>query len=145
MPLQRLGVIAGTLIFLESCSSVGACYHIFKDPVLAITGVTGANSTLLASVTISEVTFGGQAVIDLPALIAAPAYGVDLISNTVLRCQIRCGFGMGEGSYAFTVTAPGYHEKRVSVTARYANFDGGCPSENSGSAQVTVSLEAATP
>lgn len=60
--------------------------------------------------------------------------------NGELRCDIPCGFGVLEGQYEFTVKAPGYLDHRVTTMASYRRFEGGCPSRNSGSTEITLSL-----
>ena len=74
----------------------------------------------------------------------APAFGISLV-NGELRCDTPCGFGVVEGPYEFTVKAPGYLDKRVTTMASYSRFDGGCPSSNSGSTEITVSLAPTPP
>jgi hypothetical protein len=98
----------------------------------------------LNSVTISDVVIRSRPIGDLGSLTQPPAVGMSLV-NGELRCDIPCGFGVLEGQYEFTVKAPGYLDKRVTTMASYSRFDGGCPSSNSGSTELTVSLAPTTP
>jgi hypothetical protein len=122
---------------------VGACDHTFEEPVLTLVRVEG-NSVLLNSVTISDVVIRSRPIGDLGSLTQPPAVGMSLV-NGELRCDIPCGFGVLEGQYEFTVKAPGHLDKRVTTMASYARFEGGCPSRNSGSTEISLSLAAIAP
>lgn len=138
-----LAPLAAAAIVLEGCDSVGACDHTFEDPVLTIVWVEGS-SMLLNSATISDVVIALQPVGNLGSLTAPPALGVSLV-NGELRCDVPCGFGIQEGRYEFTVKAPGYVNQRVTTMASYSQFEGGCPSRNSGSTEITLSLTPTAP
>jgi len=142
MIARCLAVLGAAVLAIEACDPVGACEHIYEAPVLKIAQVIGSNSTSLASVTISDVVVDGQVVQDLSRLTVAPSFGVSIVNGEV-RCQVACGFGVLEGTYEFTVKAAGYQDKRVSAAARYSVFEGGCPSRNSGSTEVSLSLDPA--
>ena len=137
--IERLRVLATAVILLQACDSVGACDHVYQDPVLTIQRVDGGSSGPLTAVSISDVLVAAQ-VVDPSRLITRPAFGLSLV-NGVLRCDLACGFGVVEGSYQFTVSAAGHSDRRVTATASYPKFDAGCPSRNSGSTQITVSLD----
>ena len=143
MKRRWLAPIVAAVIVLQGCDAVGACLHTFEDPVLTIVRVEGS-SVLLNSVTISDVVIALQPVGNLGSLTVTPAQGISL-GNGELRCDIPCGFGVLEGRYEFTVKAPGYLDQRVTTMASYSRFDGGCPSSNSGSTELTLSLAPTTP
>lgn len=143
MKCRWLGPLATALIVLEGCDAVGACLHSFEDPVLTIVRVEGS-SVLLNSVTISDVIVGLQPVGNLGGLTTPPALGISLV-NGELRCDVPCGFGVQEGRYEFAVKAPGYLDHRVTAMASYSRFEGGCPSRNSGSTEITLSLTPTAP
>jgi len=139
-----LATIAAAVVVLEACDSVGACDHTYEDPVLTIVRVEGSNAVSLTSVTISDVVVAFRPVGDLSSLTAPPAFGLSLV-NGELRCDIPCGVGVVEGRYEFTVKAPGYRDQRVTAMASYPRFEGGCPSRNSGSTEISVLLEPVAP
>jgi hypothetical protein len=143
MKRRWLAPIVAAVVVLEGCDAVGACLHTFEDPVLAIVRVEGTN-VLLTSVTISDVVIASQPVGNPGNLTAPPALGISLL-NGALRCDVPCGFGVAEGQYEFTVKAPGYLDQRVTTMASYSRFDGGCPSSNSRSTEITVSLAPTPP
>lgn len=138
-----LAPLAAAAIVLEGCDSVGACDHTFEDPVLTIVRVEGS-SMLLNSVTISDVVLGLQPVGNLGSLTTPPALGVSLV-NGELRCDVPCGFGIQEGRYEFTVKASGFLDHRVTAMASYSQVEGGCPSRNSGSTDLTLTLTPTAP
>lgn len=138
-----LSPIVAAVIVFEGCDAVGACLHTFEDPVLSIVRVEGS-SLLLTSVTISDVVVAFQLVGNPGSLTTPPAVGLSLVDGE-LRCDVPCGFGVQEGRYEFTVKAPGYLDHRVTTIASYSRFEGGCPSRNSGSTEITLSLTPAAP
>lgn len=143
MRRRWLAPLVAAAIVLEGCDAVGACLHSFEDPVLTIVRVEGS-SVLLNAVTIADVVIALQPVGNLGSLTAPPALGVSL-DNGELRCDVPCGFGVHEGRYEFTIKAPGYLDHRVTAMASYPRFEGGCPSENSGSTEISLSLVSAAP
>ena len=138
MKRRWLAPIVAAVIVLPGCDAVGACLHTFEDPVLTLVRVEGS-SVLLSSVTISDVVIALQTVGNLGSLTVTPAQGISLV-NGALRCDVPCGFGVQEGRYEFTVKAPGYVDQRVTTLASYRRFEGGCPSRNSGSTEITLTL-----
>jgi len=143
MRCRWLAPVVAAVIALEGCDSLGACDHAFEDPVLTIVRVEGS-SVLLNSVTIADVAIALQPVGNLGSLTTPPALGISLV-NGELRCDVPCGFGVQEGRYEFTVKAPGYLDHRVTAMARYSRFEGGCPSRNSGSTEITLTLTPTAP
>ncbi len=120
----------------------GPCIHTYEDPVLVIREVRGPQGILLSPVTISGLAFAGRLVEDLAQYATPPGFNVQVVPEG-LRCVVACGLGVSEGIYDLTVVALGYAPKVVRVDARYRNFDGGCPSSNSGSTEVAVVLQPA--
>ena len=139
MSVWRSGAIGWVAGLVVGCNAVGACEHVFRDPILRVVEVVGVNGTPIPSVTLVGVVVNGRAVEDLPRLTLAPSVGLTF-TDGLLQCQVACGFGVAEGTYEFTVGAPGFQDKRISKTARYKTFEGGCPSENSGSTDLSVVL-----
>jgi hypothetical protein len=139
-----LAMISAAVVILDACDSTGVCEHIYQDPVLTMVRVDGGNSGPLTSVTIFDVVVSGSPLADLSSLTTPPAFGVTRV-NGELRCALSCGFGVVEGQYEFTVKAPGYRDQRVTAMASYPHFEGGCPSRNSGSTEISVALDPAAP
>lgn len=142
--IRRFLATIAAVVVVDGCDSTGACEHIYEDPVLTIVRVDGGNSGPLTSVTISDVVVGTSPLADLSSLTASPAFGLTLV-NGELRCATSCGFGVLEARYEFTVKAPGYRDQRVTVMASYPRFEGGCPSRNSGTTEISVTLEPVAP
>lgn len=136
-------VVVGAVLSVGCEPGGGPCIHTYRDPVLAITAARdSASGARIASILVTDVAFGGrsQPVGSLLGL----AFGASTRSDTLV-CGIPCGFGTSEGQYTFSATAPGYAVAQVSVNARFARFDGGCPSSNSGSTEISVSLSRTQP
>ena len=122
------------------CAEPGAgpCVHTYRDPVLAITSVVDSESGgRIASILVTNVTISGRS--EPVGALLDVAFGASTRSDTLV-CGVPCGFGTSEGQYTFKAAAPGYTARQVSVNARFARFDGGCPSSNAGSTEVSVSL-----
>ena len=62
------------------------------------------------------------------------------MEGSMVRCELACGFGTSPGTYRFRLSAPGYVPERLTVTADYQEFHGGCPSWNDGGTRHTASL-----
>jgi hypothetical protein len=136
----RLVLVVPALRFGAGCAElgVGACEHTYRDPVLTISAATDAESG--ASITplqITAVAVGGQ--LQPIASLLATAFGARAVGDTIV-CDVPCGFGTSESRYALTAAASGYVARDVTTEARYARFEGGCPSYNSGSTRTTITL-----
>lgn len=143
MRLAAIRRLFGTTILTSSlagCRALGAgeCSHTFRDPVLAILAARDSATTApISPVGLTSFTLGGyptEGVIFLPNSV-----NVRLVGDTMV-CTIPCGFSNIEGHYTFRAGAPGYVPRTVSVNARYANFDGGCPSSSGGSTNASIAL-----
>lgn len=115
----------------------GPCVHQSIDPVLAITAATSTGGTPIPALRLTAITVDGR---PLPlGLLDASARNV-VVSDGGIDCTVACGFGTQEGTYRFIASAPGHQPTAVQVDARYAVFQGGCPSSSSGSTPVVVTL-----
>jgi hypothetical protein len=143
MPLAREvppALVATVLALTLGCQGFGAgpCEHTYRDPVLAVTAATDANSgARIAPLCITAVRVGGQA--QPVGYLLATAFGARAQGDTLV-CDVPCGFGTSEGRYAFTASAVGYEPRAAAVDARFARFEGGCPSFNEGSTRTSVAL-----
>jgi hypothetical protein len=98
------------------------------------------SGTPLADVFIESITINGRDLSDLSSLVNHPAVNLSL-DGARLRCRLPCGLGTEEGTWQMTVSAPGLQAKQFVIPVSYADFDGGCPSSNSGSTEVTLTLD----
>lgn len=138
-------VVVGTVLSV-GCTEPGAgpCVHTYRDPVLAITAAAdSASGARIASILVTDVALDGRSQ-PVGSLLLEVAFGASTRSDTLV-CGVPCGFGTSEGQYSFSATAPGYAVRQVSVNARFARFDGGCPSSNEGSTEISVSLSRTQP
>ncbi|WP_309672254.1 hypothetical protein [Gemmatimonas sp.] len=88
--------------------------------------------------TIRDVTIAGQPV-SVEELLRGPTRNV-VLDTDGLVCAKDCGFATTPGLYRLTVAAQGYVPLVVERDAKYARFQGGCPSFNEGSSVVQVQL-----
>jgi hypothetical protein len=133
-------LVATSLVLTFGCQEFGAgpCIHTYRDPVLAITAATNAaTGARIAPLFITGVTVGGQ--VQPVSYLLTTTFGVRAQGDTII-CDVPCGFGTSEGAYGFTASAPGYAARAITVNARFARFDGGCPSFNAGSTETSISL-----
>jgi hypothetical protein len=144
MPFPRRSrpvLVAICVVPAFGCQEFGAgpCEHTYRDPVLAVTAATDeASRAPVTPVFITGVTVGGQ--LQPPSfLLIPPAFGARAQGDTIV-CGVPCGFGTSEGRYAFVASAPGYAPRTIAVDARFARFDGGCPSFNEGSTRTAIAL-----
>lgn len=118
----------------------GPCSHEYRDAILQIKQVRDSQTQdALSSVVLTEFTIGGLSVA-LPTLIEQFADNVELVGDS-LRCTPPCGFGTTEGHYQFTSAAPGYTARVLSFDVAYEEFEGGCPSHNSGGLEIEIELD----
>lgn len=116
----------------------GPCVHTYRDPVLAVTAASdGATGARIAPLFVTGVTVRDRS--QPVSYLLAVSFGARAQGDTIV-CGVPCGFGTSEGPYSFVVSATGYAPRQVSVDARFARFDGGCPSFNEGSTEVSLSL-----
>lgn len=117
----------------------GPCEHTYLDPVLEIVRVTDAeDQTAIGEVALGHFSLDGNGV-EMARLAAGPAFGIEVEGQEII-CTVACGFGVEQGTYRFRVRAAGYAPLDASLDARYSEFNGGCPSSNSGGMRVAVEL-----
>jgi hypothetical protein len=136
----RPAVGAAALALTLGCQEFGAgpCEHTYRDPVLALTTATDAASgARITPLFLTAVSVGGQ--VQPIGYLLATAFGAREQDDTLV-CDVPCGFGTSEGRYAFTASAVGYAPRAIAVDARFARFEGGCPSFNEGSTRTSVAL-----
>ena len=135
--------IAGSVISCEQNESgiAGPCVHNYEDPILTIKSIEDAESgEQIPRITINEV-FIDSVRKDVSSLVRESSQNVTLQDSSIL-CDVPCGFGTETGRYEFTVHASGYEDTTMTKeNIRYENFDGGCPSSNSGSTIISFTME----
>jgi hypothetical protein len=137
-----LAVLVVSVVALQACGggaepTAGPCEHTYLEPILLIDAVTvEGETTPLSRVVITDLRLDGVAVasplLESSTGIVATADG--------LECSVPCGLQNTEGTYTFQLKAPGYVTRSASVQARYAVFDGGCPSSNNGGTHVSFTM-----
>lgn len=118
----------------------GPCVHEHRDPVFTITTAASPAGAPIPALRLESITLNGQPM--ALGLLDASARNA-VVSAGGIDCTVACGFAVTEGLYAFVASAPGYQATPVQVAARYATFQGGCPSFNSGGTAVVVTLQPA--
>ena len=142
----RLMLIVSTVGLISACEGLGAggCVHEFRDPLLRLqTATDSVTGRAIPRVAITNVSVDNHAFATSLVLTQLPNTRVTLIADT-LWCDVACGFGNMEGVWRFDLSAPGYRAQTFQLTARYARFDGGCPSFNAGSTSLTARLRSLT-
>jgi len=118
---------------------IGPCEHTILDPVIEIVDVFDENSGQnIEEFKITRALRDSQH-IELYTLINNVSFN-SVIYDSVLYCNSPCGFAAEEGEYQLTLSASGYGDTTVVIDARFAKFNGGCPSSNSGSTTVTCKM-----
>lgn len=133
------------LFFFIGCTpegeqgGIGPCVHIYKEPILHITSITNMiTGEPVSAFTITDVRVDGrtQNLFHLRSL----SYGV-VWYDSILFANVPCGFGTDEGVYHVTISATGFRDTVIQAAARYAVFQGGCPSSNSGGTRISFVLQ----
>lgn len=125
----------------EEEKEAGPCVHIYEDPILVIESVSNSRSPdTLSQVRIYDITVD-SARQDLTSLADDPSQNVSVQDSTIL-CTIPCGFGKKDGTYRFNARAEGYQDTTLAFEdVNYEIFNGGCPSSNSGSTEVSFEMK----
>jgi hypothetical protein len=119
--------------------TIGPCVHTYEDPIIHVDSVTNAqNGSLISTFQIREIIKDGNRV--QPEYIKIVSSNV-AVYDTMLVCNLPCGFGTDEGVYTLKVSAIGYRDTTVSIKAKYAVFKGGCPSSNSGGTRFSFKMQ----
>lgn len=124
---------------LKDGGGVGPCVHVYEEPILNVVSVTNsASGQQILAFQIVNATLDGRK-LD-PFQLKIESYNVAAY-DSLLVCNVPCGFGVGDGTYALRVRAPGYRDTTLNVTASYAINKGGCPSSSSGGTRFTFQLQ----
>lgn len=139
---NKMFIVAIALTSISGCKkegTVGPCEHTYKDPVIHIESVRDrqSNQQIQTFKVLQAVRDGNK---EHPYFLKIVSYNV-VTDDTALVCNSPCGFGTSEGTYALKVSASGYRDTTVVVTARYAVFNGGCPSSNSGGTSFSFQMQ----
>ena len=139
----QTALLAAALLALQACgggsrSTAGPCVHLYMEPIVLIDRVTVEGETgTISRVVITDLQRDGQPV-TLQALKVIT--GVEETAQGLV-CKLPCGLGTDDGTYTFQLTASGFAPRAVTVNARYAVFQGGCPSSNDGGTHVSAVMK----
>jgi hypothetical protein len=114
------------------------CVHSYRSGVVAVVAAQSAGTArAVPAVTLSGIKVDGQ-----PADVATMS-GLQnaVVAGSGVVCTLPCSLGTQEGRWEFTATAAGHVPRAASVDARYAVFQGGCPSYNDKGTEVRLTLE----
>ena len=136
------------MAILASCGG-SACLlgGIVDIPILTIREArNAATGAPIAQIVLSDIHIHGQLQTgnEMQFLMVGPARNATIEGNQ-LRCTLDCAFSHDNGDYQFTVSAPGYTSKTVTVpNVRYTEFDrDGCWSRPTGGTTISLALDAA--
>jgi hypothetical protein len=132
------------LAFLQACRATdGICEFKYQTPVLEIERATSAQTSApIPQLLLGDFIVAGVAARD-PSMALGEQPRAMIDEGDRLRCTVPCAFGTEPHTYAFTVSAPGYQDKRVEFDARYETVQLGCPGFASGPTRVQIALEPA--
>lgn len=134
-------------LFLVSCEDpnnsdpeAGICVHTYEDPILAIESVSSESGDPISEIYLSNLSINGSEQ-DLSSVTDDPSNNVSVEDSSIV-CTIPCGFGTQEGTYQFDTSTPDYQDTTITFEGvSYEVFNGGCPSSNSGSREVSFELK----
>ncbi len=117
----------------------------FRDPVLRIASAKSSQTgAAITQVTLSEITIAGVRKTEADVQF----YTRHELSRSIFGdgdrvvCNVECAFGVEEGLWKFTISAPGFQSKTVSYPVRYAGTErDDCTVYSVGSFSVDVSLD----
>ncbi len=129
----------------RSSPPVGPCVHYYDDRVLHIDSASSIGfKDELTEITLSNFRVNGN---QFSIADVTPEYnGEEMGANVRLQgdnliCELPCSFGIDEGEWQFDAIAIGHYSTEQVVEARYATFDGGCPSTNDDGSHVSIALK----
>jgi len=121
-------------------SPIGPCGHKTLNPVIEVDNVRDEmTGKIIREFKIINAKFNNH-IIDMHSLTNDVSFNC-AIHDSVLYCNVPCGFGSSEGEYSFYVSAIGYRDTTIIIDAQYKHFDYGCSSCNSGSSKVTFTMQ----
>lgn len=142
--MNRLYILAAIVIFVGCTSEIlppdnGPCVHEYRDPVLKIEHVTSVmRNESIDQIILNSISIDNNS-LPLTYYSGSPLKNISF-QNTSMVCTVPCGFGIDSGTYEFKVSAEGYLDSTVTVTAHYDIFEGGCPSYNDNGTEISIGL-----
>lgn len=121
--MNRLYILAA-IVILEGCTSEilppdnGPCVHEHRDPVLKVEHVTSVMiNESIDPIILSNISIDNNS---LPLIYysGSPLKNISF-QDTSMVCTVPCGFGIDSGTYEFKVSAEGYLDSTVIVTAHH--------------------------
>lgn len=116
---------------------VGPCIHEYKEAVFHVTSVRDTvNDSFINFVKIKNLKIDG--IVQNNFWITGNSYSI-AVSDSVIYCNVPFGFGYMNGTYEFTLEAPGYAPKNFVITdVEYSINEGDCPSYSNGGKRVQL-------
>lgn len=114
----------------------GPCVHTYEEDVVFLEDVRDAlMDAPFSEVVVTEVRYAGN------PLSSLSGEGLTPLGGGSYRCRLPCSFGTSfEGRYEIDLSADGYEATTLVGDARYAEFQGGCPSSNDGGTRLVGTL-----
>jgi hypothetical protein len=139
-------VLALIAIALTGCGGqsdsepvAGPCVSIVSDPVFVVSKVTNSSTgEVVPNFELQSIRING---IDYNFAVSRNLLRNASVQGSNVQCTTDCGFATEAGSYSFTVAAPGYRPKQVTLGAAHLRSGGNCPSVASGATVIEVSLD----
>ncbi len=123
----------------EDDAVAGPCFVTYADPAFVISGARNSvTSAPIGAFALQGIKLDGA---EYFLTLRQAALRNATIAGDTVQCATGCGFAVQEGSYTFTVSAPGYVSKSVEVNAKYSSVVGSCPTSYSGPTSVSIALE----
>lgn len=120
----------------------GPCSFDYRTAALEIESAANARTSANVSVVyLRDFTLSGKTVSDPTHVLSANHTRGIVDEGDRLKCTVPCAFATEPGPYAFTVSAPGYQDRRVAVQAEYVEVKLGCPGWASGPTRLQIPLE----
>jgi len=123
---------------MSDCCMSGPCVHEFREPVLIIESAEDAENQPIDAVILSDITFNGNE-ISLQYLMTLMTENIQ-VEDDRATCTIPCGFGIEDGTYAFTAWSTDTEPKDFNVEATYGSGTGGCPSFSDDGTRLSLSF-----
>lgn len=127
---HRYAVLVGVLILTSCGGSACPLDEVINIPILTVQDATDASTgERIPQLVLSDISIQGQPQSGgaMQLLVSTDSRNTTIEGNQ-LRCTIACAFSHTNGDYVFTVSAPGYVSKTVTVpSVRYTEFQhNGC-------------------
>lgn len=141
------GICLTAILALHGCGGgggaadipVGPCSVEPQEAALAIVAAKSSSGGAdISSLSIEGVTIDALPI--PPAVLLALSRGITETAAGI-SCAVPCAFGTSQGTYRFTVAAPGYRAIAVAVAVSYQTSSGTCPALLRGPTTSEITLD----